>query len=580
MEEDEDREHEDGDAWDEFPDSPGVDDQQQEETDSATRQECLQAFTTPDYIMEPEVFNQLKRYFKAGGNPEPVVQLLSDNYTAVAQTANLMAEWLIQAGIDIKEVQEMVERHLQDMIVKYFDPKKADSIFTVAGETPSWLYEMIEFPTWRNLFYKLAEEYPDCLMLNFTVKLISDAGYQGEITSVSTACHQIEVFSRVLRTCVSSFLELGEEAGEKNLSEFTKMVCHGEHTYLYSQLLMNILCQEPKGGSNVRRLCQEVHKSAKQRGLEVTPITMSLSGAAAYPRACQALSSMLSRNALNPADITVLYKMYTSADPPPVEMIRSPQFLDLFIDALFKPGVKLNPEHKPKYLYIVSYASSVAEIWKKGVRKSINRDELKTTMQALEKTHNLCSDDKGYTELLADVGTLFQCVKIQVVAKGVLRWIHHTVSDPSYFRLNTDHTPLHLVLLDEISTNHILLHKEILSLLIQMFEQPFEELDVLVRLNLKKVLLDRMVHLLSCGCILPVISYIRSCWLKGDTDISLIRYFATEVLDVIAPPYTSEFVQLFFPLIDSEDITGSLRTPGENDPVSEFIRHCKANHGL
>lgn len=28
----------------------------------------------------------------------------------------------------------MVERHLQDMILKYFDPKKADSIFTDEGE--------------------------------------------------------------------------------------------------------------------------------------------------------------------------------------------------------------------------------------------------------------------------------------------------------------------------------------------------------------------------------------------------------------------------------------------------------------
>ena len=42
------------------------------------------------------------------------------------------------------------------------------------------------------------------------------------------------------------------------------------------------------------------------RGLDVTPITLALSGAAAYPRACQALSSMLSRNALNPADVTVV----------------------------------------------------------------------------------------------------------------------------------------------------------------------------------------------------------------------------------------------------------------------------------
>ncbi len=42
------------------------------------------------------------------------------------------------------------------------------------------------------------------------------------------------------------------------------------------------------------------------RGFDVTPITLALSGAAAYPRACQALSSMLSRNALNPADVTVV----------------------------------------------------------------------------------------------------------------------------------------------------------------------------------------------------------------------------------------------------------------------------------
>ena len=52
-------------------------------------------------------------------------------------------------------------------------------------------------------------------------QLISDAGYQGEITSVSTACHQIEVFSRVLRTSITTFLEGGVEVMEKNLPEFT-----------------------------------------------------------------------------------------------------------------------------------------------------------------------------------------------------------------------------------------------------------------------------------------------------------------------------------------------------------------------
>lgn len=61
-------------------------------------QECLEKFKTPDYIMEPGIFGQLKRYFQAGGNPEQVIEQLSINYSAVAQMANLLAEWLILAG--------------------------------------------------------------------------------------------------------------------------------------------------------------------------------------------------------------------------------------------------------------------------------------------------------------------------------------------------------------------------------------------------------------------------------------------------------------------------------------------------
>lgn len=48
--------------------------------------------------MEPGIFTQLKRYFQAGGSPEHVIEQLSQNYTAVAQTANLLAEWLILGG--------------------------------------------------------------------------------------------------------------------------------------------------------------------------------------------------------------------------------------------------------------------------------------------------------------------------------------------------------------------------------------------------------------------------------------------------------------------------------------------------
>lgn len=40
---------------------------------------------------------------------------------------------------------------------------------------------------------------------------------------------------------------------------------------------------------------------------------------------------------------------------------------------------------------------------------------------------------------------------------------------------------------------------------------------------------------------------------------------------MISPPYTQEFVAVFFPLISNEDLTHSIRTDGANDPASKFI---------
>ncbi|XP_059561160.1 negative elongation factor C/D isoform X1 [Myotis daubentonii] len=548
------------------------------EDDAEVQQECLHKFSTRDYIMEPSIFNTLKRYFQAGGSPENVIQLLSENYTAVAQTVNLLAEWLIQTGVEPVQVQETVENHLKNLLIKHFDPRKADSIFTEEGETPAWLEQMIAHTTWRDLFYKLAEAHPDCLMLNFTVKLISDAGYQGEITSVSTACQQLEVFSRVLRTSLATILDGGEENLEKNLPEFAKMVCHGEHTYLFAQAMMSVLAQEEQGGSAVRRIAQEVQRFAQEKGHDASQITLALGTAASYPRACQALGAMLSKGALNPADITVLFKMFTSMDPPPVELIRVPAFLDLFMQSLFKPGARINQDHKHKYIHILAYAASVVETWKKNKRVSINKDELKSTSKAVETVHNLCcNENKGASELVAELSTLYQCIRFPVVAMGVLKWVDWTVSEPRYFQLQTDHTPVHLALLDEISTCHQLLHPQVLQLLVKLFETEHSQLDVMEQLELKKTLLDRMVHLLSRGYVLPVVGYIRKCLEKLDTDISLIRYFVTEVLDVIAPPYTSDFVQLFLPILENDSIAGTIKTEGEHDPVTEFIAHCKSN---
>ncbi|KAG8172892.1 hypothetical protein JTE90_010654 [Oedothorax gibbosus] len=115
-------------------------------------------------------------------------------------------------------------------------------------------------------------------MLNFTIKLISDAGYQGEITSISTASQQLEVFSRILKTSVGNILEGGEELLKKNLHEFTRMGVPWR-TYLPLQSdTSSLLAQEPKGGSNIKRLSQKLVPMSKSTDHNATPITMALIG--------------------------------------------------------------------------------------------------------------------------------------------------------------------------------------------------------------------------------------------------------------------------------------------------------------
>ncbi|KAI3370218.1 hypothetical protein L3Q82_025001 [Scortum barcoo] len=376
------------------------------------------------------------------------------------------------------------------------------------------------------------------------------------------------------------------------------MVCHGEHTYLFAQAMMSILAQEEQGGSAVRRIGQEVQKSAHERGHDASQITLALGTAAAYPRACQALGAMLSKGALNPADITVLFKMFSSMDPPPVELIRVPAFLDLFMQSLFKPGSKINQDHKHKYIHILAYAASVVETWKKNKRVNINKDELKSTSKAIETVHNLCcNENKGATELVAELGTLYQCIRFPVVAMGVLKWVDWTVSEPRYFQLQTDHTPVHLALLDEICTCHQLLHPQVLQLLIKLFETEHSQLDVMEQLTVRWFYFPPSAGAEEDSAgpngspaepwLRPAGSQLHS-QVSGETkhrispsfDILSLSISSNRnyfVLDVIAPPYTSDFVQLFLPILENDSIAGTIRTEGEHDPVAEFIAHCKSN---
>ena len=167
-------------------------------------------------------------------------------------------------------------------------------------------------------------------MLKFTIKLISDAGYQSEITSASTASHQPEVFSGLFKTALLQITSSNPVEVKKHLREFTHLVCHSQQTYFYSQTVLQSLSApwSEEGAQDFQRwLEEEMQLEAQGAHHEVTNMTLNFRGAGVHPHLFEALAAMLSRNTLNPADISILHKLYSDSDPPPASYLHTPQLL-------------------------------------------------------------------------------------------------------------------------------------------------------------------------------------------------------------------------------------------------------------
>ena len=120
---------------------------------------------------------------------------------------------------------------------------------------------------------------------------------------------------------------------------------------------------------------------------------------------------------------------------------------ELLVQAFFRPGSNINPDHKDKYLYILAYAASVYD----STLDEPHKEELESTKKAIESAHMICSRaSASHAELQVEIPTLFEAVKHPIVSVGVLRWVEHTLTDPTFFEEAAESSSLFLVLLDEV----------------------------------------------------------------------------------------------------------------------------------
>ncbi len=82
-------------------------------------------------------------------------------------------------------------------------------------------------------------------------------------------------------------------------------------------------------------------------------------------------------------------------------------FTELLIQAFFKPGSSINPDHRDKYIFVLAYCVSVYEHPLSG---EPCLDDLEATRKAIETSHLICSRaNASHAELQVSYGQC-QCV--------------------------------------------------------------------------------------------------------------------------------------------------------------------------
>ena len=563
--------------------------------------------TQKDIVLEPSLYPILEKYLGEGHPLGEVYEMLFEGYECAPYAVYVLQDLLTSLGYTPKSINELNMNHFAEFIMRNFDPKKADEIFS-RHEIPPWLETMINEKYWRQMIYKLLDLYPDCLMLKLMQDLIANSGYQSELINVKTASSNFQYFQAILNPALIKILSNLSEAMEPNskhnstLKEFTQLALNSQHAYFLIQAFLHFLTifdnvlaltkqdansidqQQPLNRLHnqnrflVQFLSHHLTKEARAKGLDVTRIDLLVKQVPCDYQVLASISSILTKDALHISDVNTIYEYFRRehSSTGSVLLLRAPQFLKLLVEDIYHPNGSSNTDHVEKCIFLLAFAVTMqASDVPPDATPPDNQSELQETIEVIQLSSSIFKQlTLNLSEVQSHFSNLLLSIAYPIVSKGVLCWFSHTLKGTDFFQVYSIHGPVYFVLLDEISEKHCLLHPDVFELLTELFSTTNQSVEIYHELELQQTVLDHMIHLFVCGYSIEVMSYILECSERGSYDQSLIRHFVSEVLSVISPPYSSELTQLLYAILSKQEISGPLQNAEGTDLVSEFLAHA------
>ncbi|RUP47540.1 hypothetical protein BC936DRAFT_145632 [Jimgerdemannia flammicorona] len=538
-------------------------------SNQAKQDRCRALLSGQDSIMEPTVHSTLGEFLKVGGSAIEVITSLSESYAGLAPMCDLVSTWGKELDMDGEAVMRGI---LRELLMEKFDPQSVDEEFMSGQTSPDWLDQMIEDPFWRQVIYELSEKYQQCLLLNFAIQKISDAGHQGEIAKIAAAAVYINVFNGVLKDSLEHIREEDDVDVEESIPDFVRTCCANQQTYLYTQVMLKRLSDEP-GGLSFRHVSKELEKGAMTRHHQpplVSQLRMTI--AQAPPNIAEAVNATLSSKNPTPGDVMTLYKAYTVSQPPLVQHLRDPELFEILMRAMIIPpksGQPQKSEIKERLVYLVAYAASV----KNEKPGSVDKSELTATQNTLKALDEILSKKTTGADLNPNLKEILKMIETPVASLALLIWLQYILMETSfyetYFRTNEALVP-HM-LLDEIAYLHPLQRHWVFDVLRNILEKTVLNLSPEILMALRRTLVDRMMYLVQLGHVLPVLRYFQRIGLRLDE--SLVVHGVKKVLDMADQPYSTDFIILLVDII--EPVSETLKVASDVKPaVLNFLSFC------
>ena len=282
---------------------------------------------------------------------------------------------------------------------------------------------MIENSGWRALLYSLSGTHKNCLLLNFAIQSISDAGHQHEIAASRAGASDLAVYAGVLQTELIRLQGVPLDALAAEVDTFVNMASETHTAYLLARIIITrTQLVLPNESQVLSRLGQDLEEHAVKHGSHAARITSwQLAGVQEYPQLFTTLNFLMRTNQkVSMTDVIKLAGLYSGMKPPPVRFLQRKDVMLLLLSQLFDSEKQIPAANRAKLEFLISYGACVSPEGGAATAEAIE-----STTAALEKARAACLINPHAGEELKQLVHTLRPLVIEkpVVAIGVLDWI-------------------------------------------------------------------------------------------------------------------------------------------------------------